>query len=367
MKILQVMNHFWPCVGGMEEVAKAVSENLLKEEIEVRILCLNKCSKGKQKLKAKHNWKNIAIERIPFIDLKFYKIAPSILFKLNDADIVHIHGIGFFSDFLLLTKFLHRKKIVLHTHGGIFHTSKKSISKKIYFYVWQRLLLRFADKIIAVSKQDAELFSKIACRKKIVLIENGINLQEFKTSKKIPNTFLFVGRISGNKRIDLLLKAFAGIVQKIPNARLSIVGPDWENLQKELEELLKNLKIEKNVLFFGELERTQILGQYSVVEFFVSASEYEGFGITALEACASECIPLLNRIQAFENILGRGNKLLIDYSDANEAAEQILEIMHLNEKQKNEIRKKCFEIALRSDWKEKVKQLIEEYEDIYNN
>jgi alpha-1,3-mannosyltransferase len=42
---------------------------------------------------------------------------------LRDADIVHVHAIDFFFDFLGWTKPLHGKKLVVSTHGGFFHTS----------------------------------------------------------------------------------------------------------------------------------------------------------------------------------------------------------------------------------------------------
>lgn len=364
MKVIHVVNHFHPCVGGMEEVVKAITKELVKEGVEVKVICLNKCSKGKEKLPAKDEWNGVQIERIPFIDLKFYKIAPSVLWKIRDADIVHVHGLGFFSDYLVKNKLLHGKKIVLHTHGGVFHTKRISFFKKIYFYTIERIMHKFLDKVFAVSVQDKNLFSKICDKKKIVLLENGVNVEEFKVGKKTPNSFLYAGRLSKNKRIDLLLEAFARVVQKSPNAKLVIAGVDWENLQRELKLQAKELGISKNVSFLGEVNRAELLKQYSSAEFFVSASEYEGFGITALEASASECIPLVNKIDAFENIFGKESYLLIDFFNSEKASEQILEIMRFSESQKKNIKKQCKEIAFENDWKKKVKKLIEEYKKL---
>src|SRR3989339_1312055 len=104
MKIVQVANHFLPCMGGVERVVQDISAGLESRGHKVNVVCLNRCAYSKGPLASAWDAEGIAVERIPFLDLHYYKIAPSVLLKIRNADIVHVHGIGFFSDFLLLTK-----------------------------------------------------------------------------------------------------------------------------------------------------------------------------------------------------------------------------------------------------------------------
>ena len=81
MKIVQVCNHFEPCIGGMERVVSDIACKLAGRGHRVRVVCLERCANYKEKLAPKGNIGGIEVERVPFIDLKYYKIAPSVLWK----------------------------------------------------------------------------------------------------------------------------------------------------------------------------------------------------------------------------------------------------------------------------------------------
>ncbi len=365
MKILQVTNHFYPCIGGVESVILNLSKGLAAKGHSVDVVCLNKCAYSKEELPKKAKLERINIFRIPSFDLIYYKIAQSVFGFIKDYDLIHVHGIGFFSDFLILTKIIHKKPVIISTHGGIFHTEKISLLKKFYFYVIQKALLRFADSVVAVSKSDRQLFSKIC--KKVLLIENGIELKKFSVlgKKKEKNTFLFVGRISKNKRIDLLISIFADVIKKMPSARLYVVGEDWEGMMPKLKELSNNLGLKKNVFFKGKASDKELLKYYDRCQFFVSASQYEGFGISAIEAMAAGCIPILNRIKAFENMVKNGqNGFLTDFTNRAESSKKILDLMNLNELEKNKIILNTKNSSKRFSWSKKVAEYSAEFEKI---
>ena len=125
-------------------------------------------------------------------------------------------------DFLVLAKWIHHKKIVVVTHGGIFHTKKNRFIKKVYFNIWSKLIFRFVDRIIACSKSDFKIYKKLT--KNITLIENPIEPIKKLKIKKIKNSFLYIGRLSLNKRVDNLIKTFAKI--KGVDYKLIIAGKD---------------------------------------------------------------------------------------------------------------------------------------------
>ena len=73
------------------------------------------------------------VVRIPFFGSTRYPLAPSVIKFIRDADVVHVHAIDFFFDYLAWTKPLHRRKLVVSTHGGFFHTPYAARLKQLYF------------------------------------------------------------------------------------------------------------------------------------------------------------------------------------------------------------------------------------------
>ncbi|MBI4210220.1 MAG: glycosyltransferase family 4 protein [Candidatus Diapherotrites archaeon] len=330
MRIAQVSHHFAPCVGGVERVVRDISKALQERGHEVKVICLNRCAYSRIDLPRKETVDGILVERLKFVDLKYYKIAMGLLASIRDSDIVHVHGIGFLSDFLIAMKVVHRKKVFVSTHGGIFHTGSVGLLKNVYFQGVQRALLGFADGIVAVSRNDLVLFSGIC--KNVALIENGIHVSGFIPGKKAANSFLFVGRISRNKRVDRLIGAFAELPKKT-GFSLVIAGTDWEGLLEGCRKLVREKGLAKKVRFVIGPSEDELKALYSSSEFFVSASEYEGFGLSLVEAMASGCIPIVHNNEGFGSIVRHGQDgFIADFSGTETAAKAISAAMKCGKK-----------------------------------
>src|SRR3989338_10678644 len=87
------------------------------------------------------------------------------------------------------------------------------------------------------------------------------------------------------------------------NFKLFIVGPDWGSLKKELIDLRNKHSLQNEVKFLGAVK--DIRKVYAKSDYFVSASEYESFGISLVEAMAQGLIPIVQKIESFENIIDR--------------------------------------------------------------
>ncbi len=331
MKILHVSNHFYPCVGGIEKHIYDLCKNLIKLGHQSDVICLDRCAYSRKKLSSFEEYEKIKIYRIPFLDLKFYNIAPSILKFIKNYDIIHVHGLGFFSDFLAATKPLHKKSLMLSTHGGIFHTKTAFYLKFFYFHILERFLLGNFNKIIAISKQDKRLFSRII--KKITFVPDGIDYDKYSKIKRKPkkDVLIYVGRISKNKRIDRLIDVVYYLKEIDSNIKLYIIGEDWEGLLSNLKRIVKNKNLAKNVIFLGILEDRKLLDLLKRAQFFVSASEHEGFGISVIEAMSAGCPVVVNDISAFHNFIRNGKDgFITDYSNPREVANLILKLRNKN-------------------------------------
>ena len=367
MKIVHFFHHFLPCTGGIEKVILEYCRGAKKNGFTAKVVCLNKCYNSKKILPEKETIEGIEVERLPFIDLKYYKIAFGVTRKIGDADIIHLHGLNFFSDCVLLLKPFHKKNIVLTTYGGVFHTKSLSAIKNLYFFIWSKWLLKRAERIIAISENDFQLFSKIVPREKLVLMEIGADVEAFsKISKKTKgNTFLCLGRLAKNKGLEELLNVFRMVVEKNNNARLLIAGKDFDGTEKRLLEMIKQNTLEKNIFLLGEISNEQVKKLLAETEFFVSASKYESFGISAVEAMASGLIPLLSPLPTFKNFVEQEKSgFIIDFSDVEKSGKKILEIMNLNVKRKKEISENAKKQAMKYSWGNRVQELVKLYEKI---
>jgi len=120
------------------------------------------------------------------------------------------------------------------------------------------------------------------------------------TGPRKPNTteptvdWLFVGRISPNKKQEDLLSAFAFYQKHIqPASRLSLVGSDhgMEEYGSYLQRLAGNLELNE-VHFAGKVSFAELLNLYRSSTVFVSLSEHEGFCIPLLE-CMKFGLPIV--------------------------------------------------------------------------
>ncbi len=107
--------------------------------------------------------------------------------------------------------------------------------------------------------------------------------------------FVFCGRLVREKGADLLIRAFAGVVDKVPGARLTIVGSGPERVP--LENLVTDLRISHAVRFSGSLFGQHLVDELSRHAYLVVPSVWEEpFGIVALEGIARcEAVIATNR------------------------------------------------------------------------
>jgi alpha-1,3-mannosyltransferase len=225
--------------------------------------------------------------------------------------------------------------------------------------MWCKYHLKSFNKIITVSKNDEKLFSKIS--RNVIFIPDGIEFEKFSKIKRKPekNTLLFIGRLSPNKRIDRLIVVVSLLKKDVPNIKLYVAGADWKGERRRVENLVRRKGLSKNVIFTGEVSENEKLALLSNVELFVSASEYEGFGISVVEAMAAGLPVIANDIESFRNLIKNGESgFLIDYSDTEKVKNLLLKIRNLN------LSKICGNAQIEAkkyDWKLSVNKIEEIY------
>jgi glycosyltransferase involved in cell wall biosynthesis len=98
---------------------------------------------------------------------------------------------------------------------------------------------------------------------------------------------LFVGSIFNRRRIPDLLHAFSHVSARIPAARLVIVGENRTYPREDHDGLARALGLADRVELRAYAPEDQIAALYGRASAFVFVSEYEGFGLTPLDALAA--------------------------------------------------------------------------------
>lgn len=161
-------------------------------------------------------------------------------------------------------------------------------------------LLPQADAVRVVSKKIADSLSvsaEVKLKPGIVptVLPIFVDINKFENSpatldlKKKYSQFNFIiltaSRLTTEKNIPLALEVFTKLVAIYPQIGLVIVGSGPEEVN--LKWAAKQLGVEKSVIF--EAWQNDLFSYYKTADLFLLTSNYEGYGLTLVEAVASRC------------------------------------------------------------------------------
>jgi glycosyltransferase involved in cell wall biosynthesis len=202
--------------------------------------------------------------------------------------------------FLWLQKvFFSKSKRIIHFVGRpidtIFKNPNINIIKKVFialFFLPEQLMHLWAckgAKIFTNGKDIHNHLGKLQIKSKplisSVLTKNDFNYNPLKKISNIKPKLLYIGYLRRAKGVDTVIKSFALLQNKFPEAELTIVG-DGETKQ-ELCEIIKKNSI-KNVHFLGHINDRSILNDIMRNhDIFCFASLSEGSPRVVIEAMAN--------------------------------------------------------------------------------
>lgn len=209
---------------------------------------------------------------------------------------------------------------VVHTYHTMYEEYMHYVSKGIEISPkiarkYSKSFCNGVNGVIAPTHKTERLLISYGVQTPIRVIPTGIDFSPFEAShysveeitnlKQVFNIplehpiVLFVGRVAKEKSIDVLIKAMPLLTQKVPDAKLVIVGDGPCRL--ELEELANKLAVRDSVIFTGMQPWSTIGKMYQLGDVFVSASVTETQGLTFAEAMAAS-LPVV--AQEDESIAG---------------------------------------------------------------
>lgn len=204
-------------------------------------------------------------------------------------------------------------------------------------------------------------------------LSNGVDLSQFtpgKAKEKVLRRYhlepkkprvLYVGRVDPEKSISNVVTAFAGVVEKIPEAELVVVGDGTD--RQRLVDLAKALGIQKSVKFLGRIMLPDIVEIYRSATLFATASETETQGIVLIEAAATG-LPLIavDAGAVRELCQNKKNGILCPPREHEKMTIAMLKILE-DEKLQQKYGEMSLEIAKKHDLNRTLQRFVEIYEE----
>ena len=205
--------------------------------------------------------------------------------------------------------------------------------RKVSFYEWlDRIFLRFADHIVAVSDKQKQKIMRIGIRSEVIsVIHNCINVADkLKTIDSLRSEFKFkdeaiivasAGRLSPEKNFSGLIDAAKIVVDRNINIIFIIFGEGV--LRKELEEKIRSAGLADNFILPGF--RSDIQTLLKDIDIFVLPSFTEGLPNVVLEAFAASKPVIATAVGGTPEVVEDGvSGFLVEPQQLEKMAEYIL-------------------------------------------
>jgi glycosyltransferase involved in cell wall biosynthesis len=231
--------------------------------------------------------------------------------------------------FFLKTKIIVRS---INTLSHEFKNTKGSLRKNLTMKLI-KFILPYADKIVAQSTgmhDDLLKLLKIDGSKIVTVFNPAMNIS-VKESDVVEKSFgesefLFVGRLSEQKGLINLLKAFKMASDKNSKIHLTLVGDGYGSQMEMLKNLVVNMKLSSLVTFEGYQENT--IKYFKRAKATLLTSFFEGFPNVLVESIAvGTPVISFNCPSGPEDIIVKGvNGILVPHLDVDEFANAILAV-----------------------------------------
>lgn len=294
MDILQLNKFYYPEIGGIEQVVRALAEGMSQRGHTSQVLVSTPRGQG-----SRDSIAGVPVTRTSSLGVaKSVPLSPTFPIRLYQAgrsvDIIHHHLPNPLSVVSHLATSRTDAKTVVTYHSDIV---RQQTALKIY----RPLLTQFLQSVDHIFVTSPRLLNQSTqlqpYRKKSSVVPLSIRLEQYQPGETktvdLPVNherpmLLFVGRLNYYKGVEHLIDAMQSV-----DANLIIVG-DGE-CRQNLEKRARRLEVDDRVFFTGHIEESSLHACYDCADLFVlpSVEPSEAFGIVQLEAMAYQT-PVIN-------------------------------------------------------------------------
>jgi D-inositol-3-phosphate glycosyltransferase len=249
-------------------------------------------------------------------------------------------------------------------------------------------IVEWADRVIAATPaEESQLVWLYGARQeKIVVVPPGVNTERFRPIPQAQakaalgispesNLLLFVGRIEPLKAVDVILEAIALLKNNakslLANTHFAIIGGDPDNPgDSELSRLIRlswELDLSHIVTFLGAKAQSLLPNYYAAATAVIMPSDYESFGMVALEAMASGAPVIGTQVGGLAHLVRNGETgFLVPVRNSAALAERMA-ILLADPNKRDELGANAAKVAQEYRWSKIVDQLVAVLDEVAQN
>lgn len=331
LRILLVVEGFYPSTGGAELQVRTLSRALLALGHDVRILA-PRLDRAKPLVESIDG---VEVVRIPYPKIKrigalilYFRFARQLIVERGRVDAIHVHAAKHLAAIAGALRPWLRATLAVKISGawefdgGILDPALRNRIP----YRWLNRWIARADTIQCVSTYTLERLREAGYPPtRLRLLPNAVDLTRFAPvqSPRVDGSsppshastarVVFVGRLVPVKALPVLIEAWRGVAARHPHAELVIAGDGPQ--RAALEAQVRASALEERVRFLGEVrDVAAVLGSAAV---YVQPSYTEGLSNAVLEAMAVGLPVVASRISGNEDLIrDDDNGLLVPAGDA---------------------------------------------------
>lgn len=332
-RILILSTAYLPQIGGSELAIKNITDRLPEFQFDLITSRFSPDVPAEEQIGNVHVYRvGNALSRssflLPknFLPLAIYSQARALIFKHGSYDLIHAYQASQAAGAGWLLKWMYpRTPFVVTIQEGKVLQSQSMLTK---LFRW--LIFRKANAATVISAYLAEYVASQNAHLPIEIIPNGVDMGMFvEPEGNVPESHTVVtsSRLVEKNGIGDLINAFALVVQKVPEARLVIIGDGPQRAM--LENKVQTEGLDSKVVFLGELSHDKLPPHLQKATIFVRPSLSEGLGTAFLEAMAAGTPIIGTPVGGIVDFLEDGQTgLFCKVGDAQDIAEKIITLLN---------------------------------------
>lgn len=361
----------YPTFGGSGVLATELGKALAQKQHEVHFITYQQPVRL-DRFDPHIIYHEVQVPTYPLFDFPPYETALAStmvdVIKNRQLDLLHVHyAIPHASAAYMAKQILAKEGIHIPVITTLHGTDITLVGRDKTYAPVVTFSINESDAITAVSENlREETFRYFAITKEIEVIRNFVDVNRF--SRKPIDAFrkaiapngekllLHASNFRKIKRVTDVVRIFAAVKKESP-AKLLFVGDGPE--RSTAEDLSRELGVCNDILFVGKQEQMEDI--LAIADVFLLTSEYESFGLAALEAMAA-CVPVIstNAGGLAEINIHEQTGFLCPVGDVAAMSQYALQLLK-DEKKLSSFRKKAHQQALQFD----IGNVIPLYETLY--
>lgn len=225
------------------------------------------------------NLQKIKYVRTVFTTLLYWAM---LLLRLGRYDVIHVFSASYYSYLLsvapaLLIGRLYGKKVILNYRSG---EAEDHLSN------WRTAIpsIRWADVIVVPSGYLVDVFAKFGLKARAIFDIIELDVFTFRERRPIRPVFLTSRLLEPLYNVGCVLRAFALIQQRYPEAKLTIAADGW--MRPELEQLARDLKL-RDANFIGRVPFEKMPELYDSADIYLTATNLDNMPGSITESFAA--------------------------------------------------------------------------------